>query len=327
MLTFLLFLFSLSWCATPNAAALEADPFLWLEEIESARSLQFVKQQNEATFARLKNQRYQQLEQEVRKIALAKDRMPSVFFLGEHLYNLWQDANHSRGLLRRTSVPEFAKEDPHWETVLDLDQLAKQEKENWVWKGIQCLEPENHLCMLHLSRAGKDAKVSREFDLREKQFVLHGFVLPEAKSNLSWIDSDRLLVETDFGPVSMSHSGYPIISKIWSRHTDLSEAVELFHGEASNISVRSRVSIRAEGTHIFVERNPSIFEAEVYYRAVTGRLFKVPFPKDASFETVFLNRVIYRLRSPLVVNGQTYAMGALVALPIPAILMGDMGLE
>lgn len=107
-----------------------------------------------------------------------------------------QDASHKRGLWRRTTLDEYRKASPKWETVLDLDALATAEKENWVWAGAECLGPDYRRCLISLSRGGADAKVVREFDTVAKAFVAGGFALPEAKSDVAWVDADTLYVGT-----------------------------------------------------------------------------------------------------------------------------------
>ena len=121
---------------------------------------------------------------------------------GEWLYNFWQDRANPRGLWRRTTWAEYRKPEPAWQTVLDIDALARDEKENWVWKNAQCLPPRGDRCLISLSRGGGDAIVVREFDLAQAQFVADGFVLPEAKSDVDWRERDTIYVATDFGPAA-----------------------------------------------------------------------------------------------------------------------------
>jgi prolyl oligopeptidase len=161
----------------------------------------------------------------------AKDRIPYISRRGNWLYNLWQDEAHKRGLWRRTTLAEYRKAEPAWETVIDLDALGKAEGENWVWGGASCHGPDYRRCLVSLSRGGADAKVVREFDVVAKTFVKDGFVLPEAKSSVDWIDANTVYVSTDFGPGSMTDSGYPRIVKRWKRGTPLSEAVTMFEAQ------------------------------------------------------------------------------------------------
>ena len=151
------------------------------------------------------------------------------------LYNLWQDASHPRGLWRRTTLAEYRKARPAWETVIDLDALGQAEGENWVWGGAACLGPAYGAAWSALSRGGADARVVREFDIREPAFVKGGFALPEAKSSIDWVDRRHRLVGTDFGPGSLTDSGYPRIVKRWKRGQPLARA-------ATRCSRRSRAT-------------------------------------------------------------------------------------
>src|SRR3546814_324352 len=112
--------------------------------------------------------------------------------------------------------------------LLDLDALNKAEGEIWVWHGADCLRPDYTRCLVALSRGGADADVTREFDLTTKQWVEGGFQRPEAKGSLGWIDRDTVYVATDFGPGSMTESGYARIVKEWKRGTPLESATLVY---------------------------------------------------------------------------------------------------
>ena len=79
--------------------------------------------------------------------------------------------------------------------------------------------------------------MTREFDVTTKAFVEDGFVLPEAKSRVGWRDIDSLFVATDFGPGSLTKSGYPRIVKEWRRGTPLTDAAPVFEGQPDDVSV------------------------------------------------------------------------------------------
>src|SRR5262249_26966941 len=155
---------------------------------------------------------------------------------GDWLYNLWQDETHKRGLWRRATLAEYRKAEPRWETLIDVDALGKAEGENWVWAGANCYGPQYRRCLVSLSRGGADAKVVREFDIVDKRFVSDGFVLPEAKSDVDWIDENSVFVGTDFGPGSMTDSGYPRTVKRWKRGTPLSEAATVFEAQKTDVA-------------------------------------------------------------------------------------------
>src|SRR5262249_56059534 len=143
------------------------------------------------------------------EIVNSRARIPTVTKIGDLYYNFWRDAGHERGIWRRTTLDEYRKEQPAWETVLDLDSLASAQKENWVWHSASPLFPDETRCLVHLSRGGADAEVVREFDLTSKSFVQDGFELPEAKSSVSWRSIDAVYVRTDFRPTPPTTPAYP----------------------------------------------------------------------------------------------------------------------
>ena len=191
------------------------DQNIWLEDRTAPAALDWVKKENQITLSTLEaDPHYKTLEAEVRDVVLAKDRLPVVSLIGNQVYNFWQDDTHIRGIWRRTTLSGFQKANVTWETVIDIDALAKKENENWVWKGLSgCLAPKDDRCLIRLSRGGTDADVVREFSLVKKDFVANGFVLPEAKSHITWINENEVYVATDFGPGTISHSSYPIVTK------------------------------------------------------------------------------------------------------------------
>jgi prolyl oligopeptidase len=123
------------------------------------------------------------------------------------------------------------------DVLLDVDALNEAEGEDWTWDGVTVLRPTYDRCLIRLSRGGADAVVIREFDLHGRVFVEDGFTLPEGKSDVGWIDADHLYVATDFGPGSLTSSGYPRIVKRWQRGIPLSGAELVHEGDADDVSV------------------------------------------------------------------------------------------
>src|SRR5688572_8402577 len=186
--------------AAPAKEAAMNDSYAWLEEVEGKRSLEWVQARNAKTEAALAaTPQFKQLEGDIRAILDSNAKIPGVEKIGAYYYNFWKDAQHQRGLWRRTTLDEYRKAEPKWETVLDLDALNAAENEKWVWHGASCLKPAYERCLIALSRGGSDADVTREFDLTSKTWVKDGFYRAEAKGALGWIDQDRVYVYTDFG--------------------------------------------------------------------------------------------------------------------------------
>jgi prolyl oligopeptidase len=205
--------------------ASEDDPYLWLEDVEGEKPLGWVREQNARTLALLEaDRRYQLLYDTTLAIITASDRIPYPMFLGQGISNFWQDSEHVRGFSRRTSLASYRTAEPQWETILDFDALAAAEGRNWVNHGAAILPPEDRYAMLALSDGGKDAVTLREFDIVERRFVANGFTLPEGKQAAVWLDADTLFVGRDWGPGTMTASGYPFVIKRWHRGQPLDAA-------------------------------------------------------------------------------------------------------
>ena len=291
------------------------DPYLWLEEVDGDEALAWVSGQNERSLARLQGDpRYAELYAEALAIYEASDRIPYGSYFGGHVHNFWQDEDHVRGVWRRTSLASYATDEPAWETVLDVDALAEAEQENWVYKGRSCLPPAYRRCLVRLSRGGGDAVVVREFDAEKRAFVEDGFFVPEAKSNVSWIDENSLFVGTDFGEGSLTSSGYPRTVRVWERGTDLSDARQIAESDSSYVSISGFVSREPGQSTRFVQATPAFFRTELYLLDDEYEATRVPLQEDASFRGQIGDRLLVLLRSEWTVNGRTYPLGSLVSV-------------
>lgn len=308
---------------TPSAPD---DPYLWLEEVDGARARAWVEGRNRITEAELEAQpAYGALRARLRAILDSDEKIPYAGCHAGLLYNYWRDAEHARGIWRRTTLDEYRKEAPAWDTLIDLDLLAREEGENWVWGGVTWLEPDGARCLVSLSRGGGDAHVVREFDAIERRFVSDGFVLPEAKSDVAWIDQDTLFVGTDFGPGSLTDSGYPRIVKEWRRGTPLAAAATVFEARPDDLSASAWVDATPGFERAFVQRQIGFYSSELFLRR-DGRLIKVPKPEDANAFAV-RDQLVIELRSSWETGGATYPQGALLAADLDAFLDGGAVFE
>jgi len=295
------------------------DEYLWLEEVQGEKPLAWVKEQNEKTqksIAALPH--FKRNEQEIKRIILAKDRLPAISQRGRYVFNFWQDDVHVRGLWRRTTLASYRQKSPQWETVIDFDRLAKKEKENWVFKGSKCLPPQFELCLITLSRGGKDASVIREFNTATKSFVAGGFELTEAKSRVAWVDENTLMVATDFGPESLTTSGYPRIVKMWKRGQPLSAAKTLLEGKKEDVSTWVHTMHTPKGHKVLAARSPSFYEDEVYELTPEQVFKKIEKPADAQYTAWLNGQHVLTLRTDWTVRGETFKAGSLVSLPLVA---------
>ncbi|MFM7243906.1 MAG: prolyl oligopeptidase family serine peptidase [Planctomycetaceae bacterium] len=302
------------------------DPHLWLEDVTGEKPLAWVRERNaESTTTLTTGTGFTTLEQRIRSILDSKERIPSVVRIGEQLYNFWRDAANPKGLWRRTTLDEYRKAEPAWETVLDLDALATQENENWVWHGATILEPDDRRCLVSLSRGGADADVIREFDLETKAFVADGFTLPEAKSRVAWRSAESLFVATDFGPGSLTTSGYPRSVRLWDRGTPLATAEVIFEGRPDDMSVGGYRDLTPGFERDFVSRQITFWTNELFLRR-SGQLLKVAKPDDAN-AAVHREWLLIELQSPWTVGETTYPAGALLAGEFESFMRGDRTLH
>ena len=292
------------------ADATAADPYAWLEDVTGEKSLDWVRQHNAKAEAELGGSaQFKQLESDIRAILDSDAKIPGVEKIGEYYYNFWKDKQHERGLWRRTTLAEYRKGKPQWETVIDLDALNKAEGENWVWHGVDCLRPDYTRCLIALSRGGADADVTREFDLSTKAWVKDGFFRDEAKGALGWIDRDTVYVYTDFGAGSMTSSGYPRIVKEWKRGTPLEQARVVYEGKPTDMYIAALRDHTPGFERDFVSRTLAFYNDELYLRGADGKLAKIDAPNSAN-KSVHKDWLLLELREPYDAHGCASAAGA-----------------
>ncbi|MGQ0532207.1 MAG: prolyl oligopeptidase family serine peptidase, partial [Caulobacteraceae bacterium] len=300
--------------AAPVAQA--ADAYLWLEDVEGERALAWVHAENARSLPVLENDpRYPALLNAALEVAQSRDRLPLGQVRGGYLYNFWQDEDRVRGIWRRASLQSYAVNNPQWETLLDVDALARTENANWVWQNADC-DPSGVRCMISLSNGGLDASTDREFDVETRSFVDGGFVVPEAKSNLGWLDRDTLLVATNWGEGSLTESGYPFILKAWRRGTPLSSATEIMRGEVSDVSIFVATLEDESGDHIAIAVESETFFETVYSLITPSGPQRLTLPRKSTIQDYFHDRLIVTIEEPWTIGGRSYPTGSLLAIPL-----------
>ena len=265
--------------------------------------------------------RFAVLQADALKVLESPDRLPIPDFRVGEVYNTWQDAEHVRGIVRRTSLSDYLTAQPHWQTVIDYDALAKKDNQKWVQKGLNCLYPDDSLCLVALSAGGEDAETLREFDLRTGKFVDGGFVLPKSKQSASWVDKDTMLVARDWGAGTMTKSGYPL------RDEALEARATSRPGEGSLSWRRDRRLCRAatlhddDGHQVTVAfRAVNFFETEISLLNADGAR-RIALPGKFSLDALFKNRLIVTLNEDWTPNGLTtkFVQGSVVSLDLDAV--------
>ena len=296
------------------------DPYLWLEDITGDDALEWVRAHNEPTLEALSGERFEAIRGELLEILDTDARIPYVRRRGEYLYNFWRDEANPKGVWRRTTLESYRTDEPEWDVLIDVDELAREDGENWVWSGAEVIEPEYTLALISLSRGGADAVVTREFDMRTRQFVTDGFYLDEAKSSASWEDQNTLLVCTDFGPGSMTESGYPRIAKRWRRGEPLENAETVYEAEPTDIRVIAGVDRTPGYEHTRLGRYTDFYN-RVRYEVRDGELVLIDVPTDSTL-SLHQEWMLIALRTEWQVGEVTYPAGSLLATKFDEFLSG-----
>jgi prolyl oligopeptidase len=307
------------------AAAPPVDKYLWLEEVHSARAMAWVKAEDARTAKALEaDPRFATFSAEALKVGEDPNRLPLPQLRGEEIYNFWRDQNNVHGLLRKTSLADFASPNPHWQTVLDIDALGKKENASWVFHGMSCLYPGTRYCTIALSAGGEDASTDREFDLKTGQFVDSGFTSPHSKQDIAWEDKDTLLIGRDWGPHTMTASGYPYIVKEWKRGTPLASAKEVFRGEPTDIGASGIVLHDAQGDHLTLfGRDVTFFQSRWFVKTPSG-LQEIGIPRKAQIDGLLDGRVLVEIHEDWTPadGGPKFTQGSLLSVRV-ADLMRD----
>ncbi|CDQ42689.1 prolyl oligopeptidase family serine peptidase [Mycolicibacterium neoaurum] len=297
-----------------------ADPYLWLEDVTGDAALDWVRSHNEPTLAQLGDDEFEAMRAEALEVLDTDARIPYVRRRGKYLYNFWRDETNPRGLWRRTTLESYRTEQPDWDVVIDVDELARTDDTNWVWAGADVIEPDHSLALISLSRGGADAVVVREFDMRTRAFVPGGFELPEAKTQISWEDEDTLLVGTDFGEGSLTDSGYARLVKRWRRGTPLADAVQVYAGERTDVIVAASVDRTPGYQRTLISRAVDFFNDEIY--ELRGeQLVRIDAPTDASL-SVHRGWLLIELRT----DWDNYRAGSLLAADYDEFVSGTKNL-
>ncbi len=287
------------------------DPYLWLEEVEGERALDQVKAWNAETAATLTaDPRFADYQRRAFEILSNPERLsPPDTIHGDRVMNFWTDAERTHGIWRTAMIDDVLAGTPMWETVLDLDALAEAEGKDWVWQGATCLAPDYDRCLVRISDGGSDAGVVREFDMSARAFVDGGFQLPEAKHDVTWIDADTLLVSTDFGPGSLTQSGYGRIVKMWKRGVALADAPTVLEIPADEVGVQLFTASNDGRLFPVIQRSRTFWTQSYFHVQPDGSVREVPIPHSASFSEMFGSKAVLTLHE----DWGDYPAGSLVA--------------
>jgi prolyl oligopeptidase len=306
----------------PTSAAPDDDPYLWLEDIDGTRALDWVEAQNAATSARFADARTRADADMLKAILDRPDNIPYIARRGPRVFNFWKDGAHPRGLWRVTTLDGFRRDSPPWEVLLDLDALAASEGEDWIWSGAETLPGSHDRAVLSLSRGGADAVVLREFDLGAKDFVADGFDLPEAKSGLAWLDRDTLLLASALGEGMANHSGYARTVRLWRRGAKPLAAPVIFETPPESMGAGADRDPYAAGEEIWFVERLGFYDRVLWRGDRSGPRTRIDVPTDLALAR-HRDWLALRPRRPWAVGGETWAPDTVLGIGFADFLAGD----
>ncbi len=297
------------------------DPFLWLENVDDEKAMEWVEKQNKQSVSELTaSPHFEPIFQKNMEILNSKERIPYPSLIGGKVYNFWQDDVHERGIWRRCDQKSYLDGNPNWEILLDIDKMAEEDDIQWVYKGSQGLFPDYNRFLVSLSKGGGDAVVTREFDVEKKEFVKDGFYLPEAKGGMDWIDINTVMVATTYEAPATT-SGYSRQVKIWKRGTDLKDATLLYEGQETDVGTWGGTFHTKERVYQLVTQATTFYTSKKLV-VENGELITLDVPDDASFSGFFKENVIMELKSDWTVEDKTYRQGAVISIPYNDLIKG-----
>lgn len=306
-----------------NAIA-QDDPYIWMEEVESKKSMDWVLTQNKITSDKLtKVEGFEAMKAKYIESYNDKDKIVYPNVVGDYMYNFWKDEDHVRGLWRRMSYDDYLANKTEWETVLDLDVLSKKDGKKWVFHGTTWLAPKYEVCLLALSDGGTDEDIVREFNVVTKEFVKGGFELPTSKGSVGWINENELIISRKFGEGSMTTSGYPRIVKRWKRGTDIKSATIVTEGPDTLMGIWASSSLIEKERYVFISKSVSFYSHETFL-LVDGKLKKMNLPDDSDQSGYYKGQLLLTLNSDWNVGGKVYKSGDLVSINFKALINDDL---
>ncbi len=305
-------------------ATCQEDPYIWMEEVESEQSLNWVNQQNQLTKDKIsKVEGFSDLQKRYVEVFNDKDKIVYPSTVGKYMYNFWKDETHKRGIWRRTKRADFLSGNYQWETILDIDALSEKEGKKWVFQGANWLEPDYTICLISLSDGGTDENEVREFDVKTKSFVKNGFFIPSSKGSVSWISKNEVLISRTLGENSMTESGYPRHVKRLKRGQNLSEASILIEEPDSIMGVWGYTDYEKGKYSILVSKSITFYSHQSYILK-EAKLMALPLPLDADQEGEYKGELLYSLNSDWTVGNQTFKIGSLVSVNKEKLYQGNL---
>ncbi len=316
---FAAFAMSAIW-SVAHAEPASRDPYLWLEEINGARARTWVQSRNETTLGELrKDPSYRQTREAADQILSFRDAIPRDQVAGRYVFSFQQSSKHPFGLWRRTTMDAYREGNPKWETRFDLDAQNAIAGRRQQWKGAKCLPPDFGRCLIILSGPAGTGVTVREFDTDRGEYVVDGFEIGEAPTEVEWVDTDTLLVATNWGRNTLTTGGRPRIVKIWSRGQPMRDAQTVYEGDREDAEVLPRTLFSNDGkVSLFIVRQQSSQASQLFHVDESGRAMRITVPPSAQFKGMLQRQLLFFLNADWRTGGQNHLAGSIVSFSLDA---------
>lgn len=305
----------------------QKDDYQWLEDIDGEKALEFVNTHNKATIDILSKEKdYSTIYSKSLEIYNSADRIAFPEIHGKFVYNFWKDKDHERGIWRRCLTVDYSNGKYNWETLLDIDEMAKKDGMKWVFKGASGLYPSYTRFLVSLSNGGGDAVFIKEFDAEKKQFIENGFSIDESKGSVSYVDENTLCVSSFFGEGTMTSSGYPKQTRLWKRGTLLKDAPLIYEGQTTDVGAWGGILRDEDKTYISINRAITFFTTQ-YLIWIDNKMVTLDLPEDCVVRGILKNQLIVHLKTDWTVNSETYKTGTLISLNFTELLEGKKAVQ
>lgn len=305
-------------CSTFISVAAIDDPYLWLEEVESEKALNWVRAQNDTTIGKISSvPNFEERRDQAMEILNASDRIALPSEMDEQwIYNFWRDSVNPQGIWRKAEITPYIEGNPEWITLIDFDELSDKDGIRWVYQGTYFDSSIKNRCLVEYSNGGKDAAFVKEFDLDKGIFVEEGFYLPEGKHRVTWINKDELYVGIDEGGDTVTESGYPrTISKL-TREESLEDAKVVFEVSKSSVSAAVEIFRDGQNNHTVFYDLISFFNSKKFLKGTDGNLIELQIPQTSSLEGVKDGQLIVQLKENWEIGSDHLTAGSLISFDI-----------
>lgn len=295
----------------------EKDSFLWLEDLESEKSSQWVKMQNETTQKDLeKDSRFIPLKERIKSQLSASDKLDRVSFSDTHVYRFRTTPDHEIGLWERSTIDSYLCERSDWNLLLNFDSLFRSSGKKWYLGHFHECWENSDLLLVSLSEEGRDACIVREFDVKSKSFLENGFTVPEGKGLVTWLNQNSIFL-SHTSLCKQTKAGYPNEARVLNRGQSISEST-LVYSAPENTTMLYAYSLSVGKSKVpLVSVSQTFWDFEYYSFDKLLRPTKIQIPSRKSIlYGEFFNHWIFLAKEDFDFSGMRIKTGSVFAVSI-----------